>query len=372
MRQVHLMRAAQELGIEVHDRMAELGIDLVVYRHGTKSIPVLEGRYDDQLRARDFFLTEDKHATKQLLRRAGFTTPKGCAFAFDCGPEDTAEGMDEGIYGEEAEKLAEEAEEAEEAKGPENPEDPEDGKDGEDGESSYGRALAFAAGALAELDGDPVVVKPRAGMHGDAVRMGLDSAEAVAAHMNTWRHRFRDWIVEERVDGRDLRIQLIGGELVAACVREPASVIGDGQTPLAELIKKHDAEIRALNPSNRLTVDSETEALLHRQGLEPGDAPAAGRVVRLKNTANLAKGGRAVDVSDSLHPGFHAWASAISQLFATDILAIDAICAAPHRPPEGNAAILEINTAPEWVHHTFSEHRTHDIAARVLRHWFGL
>ncbi len=95
-------------------------------------------------------------------------------------------------------------------------------------------------------------------------------------------------------------------------------------------------------------------------------------MVRLKNTANLAKGGLAIDVSDSLHPGFHAWASSVSALFATDILSIDAICAAPHEPPEADAVILEINTAPEWVHHTFSEHRTHDIATRILRYWFDL
>lgn len=331
-RQVHLMRAASAMGIKVRDRMPELGIDLVVYSHGTKSVPVLEGRYDHELRARDFFLTEDKHATKLLLREAGFTTPRGFAFTFD--------------------DL-------------EHPAQVEDTQESE-------HLLRFATEALAALGEHPVVVKPRAGMRGDAVRMDLVTAQSVIAHIDSWRHLFRDWIIEEQVDGPDLRLQLIDGELVAACVRKPASVTGDGHTTLAALVEKHRAKVAAANPDNQLVVDSETQGLLADQGLRLSDVPPVGRVVRLKKAANLAKGGIAFDVTDCLHPGFHTWAASVAKLFDAKILAIDALCAAPHEPPEANVTILEVNTAPEWVHHTFSENATHDIATRILRSWFDL
>lgn len=355
-RQLHLMRAASALGITVQDRMPELGVDLVVYRHGAKSVPVLEGRYDHDLRARDFFLTEDKHTTKLLLREAGFTTPRGFVFAFT----DTtrSEGDDE---------AAEEAD--------------------EEADDDLPRLTAFAAEVFAALSVDPastdpastapasvapVVAKPRAGMRGDAVRMDLDTAAAVVDHIAGRRHLFRSWIVEEQVEGRDLRLQLVDGELVAACVREPASVTGDGRTPLAELIERHRTAVAAANPGNRLVVDAETRALLKAQGLGLDDVPAADRVVHLKRTANLAKGGVAVDVTDGLHPDFGPWAASVAELFGTRILAIDALCAAPHEPPTAGATILEINTAPEWVHHTFSREGTHDIATHILRSWFDL
>ncbi|MVO87816.1 hypothetical protein GPA10_24410 [Streptomyces sp. p1417] len=337
-RQLHLMRAASALGITVHDRMPELGVDLVIYRHGAKSVPVLEGRYDHELRARDFFLTEDKHATKLLLSEAGFTTPRGFAFAFTDTPAS-------------------------------------------DGDDDLPRLTAFATDAVAALSANPaadapalapVVVKPRAGMRGDAVRMDLVTAAAVAEHIADRRHLFRSWIVEEQVDGKDLRLQLVDGELVAACVREPASVTGDGRTRLAELVETHRTAVAAANPDNRLVVDTETQDLLAAQGLGLDDVPAAGRAVRLKRTANLAKGGVAVDVTESLHADFAPWAASVADLFGTRILAIDALCAKPHDPPTTGTTILEVNTAPEWVHHTFSRNRTHDIATRVLRSWFDL
>ncbi|MFI7320336.1 hypothetical protein [Streptomyces venezuelae] len=343
-RQLHLMRAASALGITVHDRMPELGVDLVVYRHGGKSVPVLEGRYDHDLRARDFFLTEDKHTTKLLLREAGFATPRGFVFSFT------------------------------DAAAPSGTDDEADDEGDDEADDDLPRLTAFATEAFATLSADAasVVAKPRAGMRGEAVRMDLASAAAVAEHIAERRHQFRSWLVEEQVDGKDLRLQLVDGELVAACVREPASVTGDGHTTLADLIEAHRIAVAAANPDNRLVVDAETQALLTAQGLALDEVPADGRAVRLKRTANLAKGGAAVDVTDSLHPDFGPWAASVAELFGTGILAIDALCAAPHEPPTAGATILEINTAPEWVHHTFSREGTHDIATRILRAWFDL
>lgn len=312
------MRAARALGLSVHDRSEELGIDLVVYGHGEQRIPVLEGRYDDQLRARDFFLTEDKYATKVLLDEAGFTTPSGFVFTYD------------------------------------------------------GAGDAALTEALTQLDRNPVVLKPRAGMRGNAVFTDLCTAEDIVAHMADQQQHFRDWLIEEQIEGPDLRLQIIGDELVAACVRKPAGVTGDGQHSLGELIDRHRAKVKNANPSSALVLDSETESLLADQELGLADVPAAGRIVQLKKTANMAKGGTAVDVTDALHPDFSKWASAVAKLFDAKILAIDAVCAAPHEPPEGNVTVLEVNAAPEWVHHTFSENRTHDIATRILRYWFGL
>ncbi|MEV0265473.1 hypothetical protein AB0I49_29625 [Streptomyces sp. NPDC050617] len=353
MRQTHLMRAATSLGIQVHDRMPETGIDLVVYSHGTRTIPVLEGRYDDQLRARDFFLTEDKYATKLLLDQAGFATPAG--FVFQFGGSDCSGSLDRSDRSDEVDRS---------------------GSPGSPGSSDHSeddaRVHRFAEEVLTEMGGSPVVVKPRDGMRGDAVRMNLATADAVVAHMSAWRHRFPSWIIEEQVDGHDLRLQIVGDELVAACVRKPAYVTGDGQTPLDALIEEHRAKIKAANPGNRLVIDTETEDLLKDQSLELKDTPIAGRVVRLKNSANLAKGAVAVDVTDALHPDFAKWASSVAELFDTKILAIDAICTSPDQPPGANVKILEVNTAPEWVHHTCSDNGTHDIAARILRYWFDL
>ena len=45
-------------------------------------------------------------------------------------------------------------------------------------------------------------------------------------------------LIEEYVTGVDLRIVVIGYEVVAAAVRRPAQVQGDGRHTVAELIEK--------------------------------------------------------------------------------------------------------------------------------------
>jgi len=45
-------------------------------------------------------------------------------------------------------------------------------------------------------------------------------------------------VIEESVAGLDLRIIVMGGDVVAAAVREPATIIGDGARTTAELIPK--------------------------------------------------------------------------------------------------------------------------------------
>ncbi len=81
----------------------------------------------------------------------------------------------------------------------------------------------------------------------------------------------------------------------------------------------------------------------------------------------MSTGGTAVDVTDTTHAGYGEWARRIGDELDLGIFAIDVI--APDErvaPSAGDAVVLEVNSAPQWLHHTFSERRTHDIAGMVL------
>ena len=322
LQQTYLIHAAERLGVEVSDLLDELGRDLVIYTYAGKSVSMLDGRYDSHLTAKARIIADDKQLTKLLLKRAGFSVPNGIEFTVHNDVD----------------------------------------------------VRVLLEDRLDKIPFRPVVLKPLDGTEGQAVAIGLDEISEMVSHVEQWRSHFPNWIIEEKVKGPDLRMQVIGGQLVAACVRNPAFVIGDGSHSLLELIEAHRQKISQYNPANRLDLDNETRRLLSYQELSLNDIPYVGQRVVLKETSNMSQGGVAIDVTDVLHQEYSEWAQSIARVFefGLELFAIDAICPDPRLPPYEASTIIEINPAPDWLHHTFSENRTHDIPGLILSSWFDI
>ncbi|MCO4761796.1 MAG: hypothetical protein KC502_09845 [Myxococcales bacterium] len=223
------------------------------------------------------------------------------------------------------------------------------------------------AAILRDLPSDrPLVCKPLEGTNGEGVVMGLvDDAAIVEAVEACWRRG--PALVEAQIPGADLRIHVIGRRVVAACERRPAAVTGDGRSTVAELVAARDAEVQAHNPQNRLQLDAASHALLAAAGCTLSDVLAKGRVLPLKTVANIAQGATPVDITHLLHPRYQAWVARIGASLSLDIFALDVLALDPMADPaQGGAVILEVNARPQWLHHTFSQGQTHDVAAMLL------
>src|SRR4051812_16939282 len=94
-----------------------------------------------------------------------------------------------------------------------------------------------AATALLDEVGS-VVVKPARGEQGRGITVGVRDAEALERALAFAGQFCPDVLVEELVDGDDLRVVVIDHEVVAAAVRRPAEVVGDGRSTVRELIER--------------------------------------------------------------------------------------------------------------------------------------
>lgn len=211
----------------------------------------------------------------------------------------------------------------------------------------------------ADAIGYPVVVKPRDGSKGRHVAVGLTDAAAVRA---AWQRAVDGGtagvLVQRVVPGDDHRVLVVDGRLVAAARREPASVTGDGVSSVRVLVDALNRDPRRGRGYDRLMeqVDLDHEALtqLAAQGLSPDAVPAAGRRVRLRATANVSRGGTAVDVTDQVHPDNRAMAERVARIVGLDVAGIDFQSPDISRPwHENGAAILEVNSnpglRPHWI-----------------------
>ncbi|HEY0444431.1 MAG TPA: acetate--CoA ligase family protein, partial [Candidatus Limnocylindrales bacterium] len=232
--------------------------------------------------------------------------------------------------------------------------------------------------AAARRIGYPVVVKPADGNHGRAVALGLTSDAAVqqAFIAAVAASRRSDAIVERHVVGRDHRLLVVGGRLVACAERVPAQIVGDGRATVRELVdavnrdpRRGDGHARQLT---KLRLDDAALATLAAQELVPDDVPAAGRVVLLTLTPNLSTGGTSIDRTADVHPDVARVVEMASRLVGLDVAGVDVVTSDISRPlRETGGAIVEINAAPGFRMHTHpAVGRSRNVAAAVVDHLF--
>ena len=161
--------------------------------------------------------------------------------------------------------------------------------------------LAAATTLLRECGA--LVVKPARGEQGRGITVGVTDEEGLARAVELALQFCPDVLVEELVPGEDLRVVVIDRQVVAAAVRRPAEVVGDGRNPVAELVRSTSRRReRATGGESRIPLDEITEQVVADAGYTLEDVPAEGERIRVRRTANLHTGGTIEDVTDQLHP----------------------------------------------------------------------
>lgn len=222
----------------------------------------------------------------------------------------------------------------------------------------------------------PVVVKPLDGNHGRGVSVGVQGDAAVRAAFALAAEHSRRVIVERRVVGRDYRVLVVGGRMVAAAERVPANVVGDGISSVRTLIESLNADPRRGKGHEavmtRVALDAELARALAAQDLDLEAIPALGRTVVLKETANLSTGGEAIDRTDEVHPANKALAERAAAIIGLDIAGLDLLTPDIAKPiAEAGGAVLEVNAAPGLRMHLHpSAGEPRNVARHVMRHLY--
>ncbi|GAA3901281.1 cyanophycin synthetase [Actinoplanes auranticolor] len=244
-----------------------------------------------------------------------------------------------------------------------------------------GGAARTVAEAVHLLDvlGAPVVVKPRQGRQGEHVELNLRTPGDVE---RAYTAAGGDVVVERQFAGRDYRVLVVAGEVVAVAERVAAHVVGDGESTVARLVAQTNADPRRgaghAQVLTRIQLDANALAALDRQGCTPDTVPAAGRQVWLRENANLSTGGTGSDVTDRAHPDVTRLCLRVAALVGLDIAGIDlrlADIAAP-LPPTGDpeqlgAGVIEVNAVPGLrMHLAPVRGRSRDVGDAIVRAMF--
>ena len=207
---------------------------------------------------------------------------------------------------------------------------------------------ALALEAFLEKHGR-VVVKPARGEQGRGVAVGLSTLDEVRTAIAAAREVCDRVLIEACFEGEDLRLVVIDFKLVAAAIRRPPHVIGDGRQTVRALIETLSRRrAAATGGESTIPIDGETERCLQMSDLTLDDVLEEGRDVVVRKAANLHTGGSIHDVTPIVHPRLVDAAVKAARAIDIPVVGIDFMVKSPTEP---SYVFIEANERPGLANH---------------------
>ncbi len=224
--------------------------------------------------------------------------------------------------------------------------------------------------------GGPVAVKPVAGNHGRGVSLQVSQPQELERAFTFAGEHDKRVIVEEFIAGKQYRLCVVNGKLVACAERIPACVTGDGVRTIKKLVDiVNQDSVRGEGHTKELTklrLDATSIGVLARHNMTPDTVPDCGQTVYIRDNANLSAGATAVDVTDQVHPETVYLAERIARLVDLDIAGIDIVVQDIGKPlVAGEGAVIEVNAAPGLRMHLYpAAGKPRDVGAEIVNYLF--
>src|SRR5665213_367900 len=210
-----------------------------------------------------------------------------------------------------------------------------------------------AACVYANKLGFPVIAKPNSQSQGRQVTLVHNARELRRTLKSIFRVE-RVALVQPFIRGEDYRLVVLDNVVISAYKRVPLSVVGNGRSTIAELLRKKQRAFIFEGRDTMLRIDSRMRSKLKRQGLSLRSVLAKDERVDLLDNANLSTGGDAVDVTDSVHASLKKTAVNVTKDMGLRLCGVDLLVVGDISKKPKSYRILEINAAPGLDHYAQS------------------
>lgn len=194
--------------------------------------------------------------------------------------------------------------------------------------------------------GPKFVVKPYDGAGGLAVTVGVDSKAKLESALNDVFEHTNTALVQQQVEGEEIRFLVIKGKVEAAIMRQRPRVVGDGKASVSELIQAENSA-RAQIKDTLITYPTLTEQHIEAALFSSNDILADGEV-RVLGTGTMIKTGASIlNVLKEVHSSYITIAEKAAQLFGKGLIVVDVIIKDhTQAATESNYAFIEFNLCP--------------------------
>ncbi|MBU5594371.1 ATP-grasp domain-containing protein [Amphibacillus sp. MSJ-3] len=218
----------------------------------------------------------------------------------------------------------------------------------------------------------PLVLKPTDGSGGKGVFANIQTETELSHAIKMVRGKLgcQEVILQQHIEGKEVRIYVFKDKVLSAINRVPGNVIGDGEQTIRELLKEKN-ELRKISPHlyyQPMRINAELYRNLKEQNCTLETIPPKGQQIYLRKTSNISTGGDPIDYTDKLS----------DQLKEIAVKARQAIPGLLHSgidmiiDEENNrGVIIELNTRPGLGFHLFPlEGRAVDVPKYMIDYYF--
>ena len=221
----------------------------------------------------------------------------------------------------------------------------------------------------------PLVLKPNWGSHGDNVYVNIQNEEELEAVIDVFLQKNKNetaFILEEYVPWNEYRFLITSLNEFAIVHREPASVIGDGFNNIKQLVKNENEyriNLKKEQPTSLcpIVLDHEVNRYLSKINKNLDYCPKNKEKIYLRSESNLAKGGRAINVTNQVHKSYVDMAKkALKAFTGMPCVGLDVLCKDISTPLDNNYRVIEVNSSPGLAMHTYPSEGGSENVAKIM------
>ncbi len=211
------------------------------------------------------------------------------------------------------------------------------------------------------IEGKAIVVKPKNTNYGIGITI-FDDSVSQSDYEEAIKFAFEKdstVIVEEFIEGTELRFYIQDHKVLGIVERQPAFIIADGKHTIDELIdieNQHPLRGKAhFAPLTWISKGHEEKVLLTNQGMDFDTVPEKDQKIFLRSNSNISTGGISIDRTDEVHPDYIEQAQAASRALDAYFCGVDMIVQDWTQPISENNqyGIIEANFNPMITLHRY-------------------
>jgi cyanophycin synthetase len=208
--------------------------------------------------------------------------------------------------------------------------------DDDTSESEIADMLAYA----------PLVVKPNSASLSKGLTLNIRNNESLQTAIRHAKSFSDKVLVQQQVQGEEVRIVILDGKADAAILRQSARLIGDGISTVSRLLEKENETRKGLGMPY-LVYPQLAAPLIDLSEDELATVPAIGKVIELNQSTMIRGGASMYNILNDIHPSYLETAEKLGSYIGKGFVVVDMFIQDYHAPQTpNNYTFIEFNMSP--------------------------
>lgn len=215
----------------------------------------------------------------------------------------------------------------------------------------------------------PLIIKENTGEKSKNLLVNIRNRAELSQKINKIKNSENDYIVQRMAKGKEYRVLVFNGQVIACLNLIPPYVVGDGSSNIKKLIRIKNKEI-----DKKIKINQKIKETLIKEGIDLNFIPRKNRIIYLQNNSCLSEGGVSIDCTEKIHPSIAKLAIKSVEAVFLDLGGVDLICRdISISAKEQELSVLEVNGRPDIsIHHRPTKGAKRNVAQIIFKKYFNM